>query len=599
MANIKDFATALIATAPSPANSGTSLVLQAGKGARMPAVPFAATIHPEGEIPTLDNAEKVNVTNVVADTLTIQRAQGETTAKNIGIGWRISNAIFASDLDLSGLVPKTTAVNTLYGVNGSGNQASYLISQGSDTSSIAQRSSGGTLTVGTPTASAHATTKAYVDAADTAHTSNTSNPHSVTKAQVGLGNADNTSDADKPVSTAQQTALDGKQNADATLTALAAHNTNGILTQTAADTFTGRTITGTANQVNVTNGDGVSGNPTLSLPQDIHTGATPQFNGLAIVSTVAEVSLTSQSADDWSSGLHVRKRGTTGDANAAVVNGAEAGYHTFGGWDGTTYKRLAYVITRANGAITPTTGGGVYKINVRSADGVEGDRLSLDSVAMSLAVNSNPISNSTYTLGTSSLYWKEAYANKLFLNSTATLDGSTAGEIKGTGIFTADNIKRGTGFPEGVVTANVGSIYIDTAITNGASSWIKKSGTGSTGWQVLEGDTGWRQVATSTGTGSFLVRRTNAMVFFILLFTNSATVSNGMVVGTIAAGFTPYLQLNGTYGESGSTPTKLMTFKVAGDIELWSSPTASAVVRADSQWPTSAAWPTTLPGVSA
>lgn len=34
----------------------------------------------------------------------------------------------------------------------------------------------------------------------------------VTKANVGLGNVDNTSDANKPVSTAQQTALDGKAN---------------------------------------------------------------------------------------------------------------------------------------------------------------------------------------------------------------------------------------------------------------------------------------------------------------------------------------------------------------------------------------------------
>lgn len=44
----------------------------------------------------------------------------------------------------------------------------------------------------------------------TSHASNKTNPHGVTKAQVGLGNVDNTSDANKPVSTATQTALDGK-----------------------------------------------------------------------------------------------------------------------------------------------------------------------------------------------------------------------------------------------------------------------------------------------------------------------------------------------------------------------------------------------------
>lgn len=53
------------------------------------------------------------------------------------------------------------------------------------------------------------------------HIANTSNPHSVTASQVGLGNVDNTSDADKPVSTATQTALDGKQDLDAQLTSLA------------------------------------------------------------------------------------------------------------------------------------------------------------------------------------------------------------------------------------------------------------------------------------------------------------------------------------------------------------------------------------------
>lgn len=42
------------------------------------------------------------------------------------------------------------------------------------------------------------------------HINNLSNPHSVTATQVGLGNVDNTSDLNKPISTATQTALDGK-----------------------------------------------------------------------------------------------------------------------------------------------------------------------------------------------------------------------------------------------------------------------------------------------------------------------------------------------------------------------------------------------------
>ena len=42
--------------------------------------------------------------------------------------------------------------------------------------------------------------------------------------------------------------------------------TTGLATRTAADTWTTRTITGTANEITATNGSGVAGNPTLSLP---------------------------------------------------------------------------------------------------------------------------------------------------------------------------------------------------------------------------------------------------------------------------------------------------------------------------------------------
>lgn len=61
--------------------------------------------------------------------------------------------------------------------------------------------------------------------------------------------------------------IDNRQAADATLAALAAYNTNGLVTQTAADTFTGRSIAAGSTKITVSNADGVAGNPTVDVDQ--------------------------------------------------------------------------------------------------------------------------------------------------------------------------------------------------------------------------------------------------------------------------------------------------------------------------------------------
>ena len=75
---------------------------------------------------------------------------------------------------------------------------------------------------------------------------------------------------------------------------------------------------------------------------------------------------------------------------------------------------------------------------------------------------------------------------------------------------------HGRGMPNGTVTAPVGTTYVDEAVTNGALKWIKKTGTGNTGWEVLIGDTGWKIVpSVSKLGGSYVkVRRVNNVVSY-------------------------------------------------------------------------------------
>lgn len=104
----KNFAYSTVATAPSPASSGTSLIVAAADGAKFPAAPFMLTIWPSGAQPTTTNAEIVEVTAVSTDTLTITRAVEGTSARTIVVGDQVDAPVTAAMLD----TPQTNTVPT-------------------------------------------------------------------------------------------------------------------------------------------------------------------------------------------------------------------------------------------------------------------------------------------------------------------------------------------------------------------------------------------------------------------------------------------------------------------------------------------------------
>ena len=72
----------------------------------------------------------------------------------------------------------------------------------------------------------------------------------------------------------------------------------------------------------------------------------------------------------------------------------------------------------------------------------------------------------------------------------------------------------GAGMPNGKVEGKLGQTYVDTAKTNGALKWIKRTPSGNTGWAVLDGDTGWKTLNTASKLGNSYVkaRRINDIV---------------------------------------------------------------------------------------
>ena len=112
--------------------------------------------------------------------------------------------------------------------------------------------------------------------------------------------------------------------------------------------------------------------------------------------------------------------------------------------------------------------------------------------------------------------------NTLKPNQTLTLNNNTLSISGGNSVELPVNRYEihGTGMPNGVVEAEIGTTYVDKNKTNGALKWIKTTNGGNTGWEVLIGDTGWRtlnsisKLKDGSKTSYIKIRRVNNLVTY-------------------------------------------------------------------------------------
>ena len=169
-------------------------------------------------------------------------------------------------------------------------------------------------------------------------------------------------------------------------------------------------------------------------------------------------------------------------------------------------------------------------------------------------------------------------------------------------------VMSGTGSPEGVVTAPVGSMWTDEAATTGAIRWIKATGTGNTGWVVEYGDTGERNLAAESLSNSwavansaFRLRRVGQLVQMLGYFTNTSASAD--TIYTLPSGFRPSVPAAGSIDSvvptSSSDDYCYGYISSGGVMVLYRACMTGATGYWTQSWFTTDTWPTSLPGSAA
>lgn len=266
----------------------------------------------------------------------------------------------------------------------------------------------------------------------------------------------------------------GYQPLDADLTALAALATNGLVARTGAGTVAARTLTAPAAGITVSNGDGVSGNPTMALANDLAA--------VEAMSTTGFVKRTA--ADTWTAGSI---------ANADVPTALT----------GKTYEGLTLT---ANATGFSVAGGTTSKtLTVSNSITLAGT----DATTITLPATSGtvPLNNQTFFVGTTQIAINRTSATQSLTG--VSIDGSAGSATSATSATTATNVASGVlgSLPYQSAASTTALLAPNTTTTR---NFLRMTGTGTVGaapaWDTItKTDVGLANVentALSTWAGS-------------------------------------------------------------------------------------------------
>jgi hypothetical protein len=225
--------------------------------------------------------------------------------------------------------------------------------------------------------------------------------------------------------------------------------------------------------------DGSSGaatftNGVLNVPQYTggSGGVTSITAGTGITVDSSTPSTPIVATDFTADTLHVLKAGDTMTGNLTIASANTTGPSLY---------------VNAPTAISTN----VFQVSINSST-----KFKIDNTGNATAQSVLPITNATYNLGTTSLYWNNIYSTTLNLNSTASLTGATAGSI-------AVNAAGSTSPTSAMLNLTPSASVAGTYLLNFA----------------IDRAWGFRQVSTGSGTQLELHAQTDAKYFVITSLT--------------------------------------------------------------------------------